>query len=301
MRNTEFYSTFSDEQACRDHFKSMRDRQGVVCKKCGSQEHYWLKSKKMYQCKSCSFRTSLRSGTLLECSNLPFKAWYEAFQIVSMSKKSISARTLERHLGVHYETAWYLLQKVRVAMGAKNRDLVLEGMIEVDEAQMSVIELSEEENHVGLKKKRGRGANQAKILVMANFRYEIGKNGKVQKQLNKVIMEQIDDYKSETLGEAMTRWIKRSSRIFTDAFRSYGPLKTQFKHLLQQIASGSDAVKILPVSHGVISNLRKNIEGIHHCVSQLHLQNYLDEYCFRFNNRHQPIESILLQSVKFNW
>lgn len=136
---------------------------------------------------------------------------------------------------------------------------------------------------------------------MASFKHETLSNGRTRKRLENVVMEQIEDYKSETIGNAMNRYIKRSSRIFTDAFRSYIPLKSTFINLTQQIADGANAVKVLPVSHGVISNLRKNIEGIHHCVSQLHLQNYLDEYCFRFNNRHQPIESILLQSVKFKW
>lgn len=153
MHNSEFYPTFSDEQTCIEHFKALRLKQGVVCKKCGCEKHYWLKRKNQFQCKSCSFRTTLRSGTLLEGSNLPYRVWYEAFQLVSMSKKSISAKTLERHLGVHYETAWYMLQKIRIAMGSKNRDLVIDGMAEVDEAQMSVIELSEDEKHIGLKKK----------------------------------------------------------------------------------------------------------------------------------------------------
>ncbi|MGB0391459.1 MAG: hypothetical protein ACPGD5_07815 [Salibacteraceae bacterium] len=69
-----------------------------------------------------------------------------------MSKKSISGLTFEQHLGVHYETAWYMQQKIRIAIGAKNRDLILDGMFEVDEAQMSVFELSEDEKHIGLKK-----------------------------------------------------------------------------------------------------------------------------------------------------
>ncbi len=72
--------------------------------------------------------------------------WYEAFHLMSMSKKPISGRILERHLEVHYETAWYMLQKIRLAMESRNRDYHLEGLLEVDETQVTVMDLSSEEN-----------------------------------------------------------------------------------------------------------------------------------------------------------
>ena len=72
MTLLEFSRRFPTEKSCRIHFKSVRDKQGIVCKKCKHTDHYWLQYKEQYQCKQCSFRTTLRSGTIMEASNMPF-------------------------------------------------------------------------------------------------------------------------------------------------------------------------------------------------------------------------------------
>ena len=81
---------FTDEQSCRMHFKSQRDQQGVVCKRCQGTDHYWLQNKWSYQCKSCNSRTSLRSGTIMESSKLSFLIWYKAIFLLSATKKKIN-------------------------------------------------------------------------------------------------------------------------------------------------------------------------------------------------------------------
>jgi Zn finger protein HypA/HybF involved in hydrogenase expression len=63
---------FTDEKSCGMHFKTERDQEGVVCKRCKGTDHYWLINKWSYQCKSCNSRISLRSGTIMECSKLSF-------------------------------------------------------------------------------------------------------------------------------------------------------------------------------------------------------------------------------------
>ena len=67
-----FTAHFGSEEDCRLHFKEQRDKEGVVCKRCGGTSHYWLQGKWSYECKGCRFRTSLRSGTIMESSKLPF-------------------------------------------------------------------------------------------------------------------------------------------------------------------------------------------------------------------------------------
>jgi hypothetical protein len=73
MTLLEFNKTFKTEKSCRLHFKKVRDKEGVICKKCKYTDHYWLQYKEQYQCKACGFRTILRSGTVMEDSKLPFK------------------------------------------------------------------------------------------------------------------------------------------------------------------------------------------------------------------------------------
>ena len=221
-----------------------------------------------------------------------------------MSKKPISAKTLERQLKVHYETAWYLLHKIRIALGNRNAEYSLSGLLEVDEMQLSVMDLSEEENIKGTGKRRGRGANQAKVLVMTSFKEYKDKKGRNKRGLNKVAMELIEDYTSETIGNIMTNWVKRHARIYTDGFSSYQKLKEKFPNITQTIASGLKAVEELPIVHRVIGNFKNQLVGIHHSVSQLHLQNYLDEFCYKQNRSHifsDLVESIAFQSVRFSW
>ena len=78
MTLLEFSERFPTKKSCRLHFKSVRDKQGVSCRKCAHKEHYWLQYKEQYEFKKCKFRTALRSGTAIENSNMPFKKWYIA-------------------------------------------------------------------------------------------------------------------------------------------------------------------------------------------------------------------------------
>ena len=304
MTNREFYSIFSSEAVCRTHFQQMRLKHGVKCKKCSCIDHYWLPSKEQFECKECSFRTTLRSGTLLESSKLPFMKWYEAFHLLSMSKKPISARTLERHLEVHYETAWYMLQKIRIAMGSRNRDYHLEGLLEVDETQITVMDLSSEENDEGNGKKKGRGAAKAKVLVMTSFSESNNPKSRSGRTLKYVAMEILDSFSTASIKSVMTKWIKKHSRIYTDGFSSYSSIQSEFTQLTQHVASGAQAAIKLPIVHTIIGNLKNAIKGIHHSISLLHLQNYLDEFCYKTNRRNTTsrlMESIAMQSVRFSW
>ena len=189
-------------------------------------------------------------------------------------------------------------------MGSRNSGYTLDGLLEVDETQIGVMDLSEDENRKGIGKKQGRGARQAKVLVMASFNTYNDQHGRPKRTLKNVAMEILGDYTSASLEKVMTKWIDKHARIYTDGFRSYGPIKEKFVNITQTVASGVKAVEELPVVHRVIGNLKNQILGIHHSVSQLHLQNYLDEFCYKLNRTFKLsrlMESIALQSVRFCW
>lgn len=78
MKLLEFVDQFPDEESCRIKFREYREKEGVVCKKCGHTEHYWHKCRSEFQCKHCGFRTTLRSGTVMHASKLPFRYWFIA-------------------------------------------------------------------------------------------------------------------------------------------------------------------------------------------------------------------------------
>ena len=135
MNILNFTSVFPDENSCKIHFKNQREKEGVVCKKCGCKNHYWLQNKWQWQCKTCNFRTTLRSGTVMENSNLKVRLWYLAMLFMRYSKKGISAMELQRQLNhKRYDTIWSLMHRIRNAMGNRDALYTLEGMIEFDEA-----------------------------------------------------------------------------------------------------------------------------------------------------------------------
>jgi hypothetical protein len=112
----------------------MRIKQGLTCKKCGGTSHFWLASKWQFGCKDCHFRTTLRSGTVMEQSNLSFMVWYLAILFMTATKKGISACELQRQLGYkRYMTVWSLMHRIRTLMGKRDDLYSLTGVIEFDE------------------------------------------------------------------------------------------------------------------------------------------------------------------------
>ena len=152
-----FIESYPDEKSCKDNFKEVREKEGLRCKKCGCTKHYWLKAKYQWQCSECNFRTTLRSGTMMENSNLPFRKWYLAMAFMSFSKKGMPASELQRQLGhSRYESVWFMMHRIRKAMGKRDSLYKLEGMIEFDEAYFSTETNKNDKQNL----KRGRGSQK---------------------------------------------------------------------------------------------------------------------------------------------
>ena len=111
-----FSAHFGTEDDCREHFKLERDKIGLTCK-CGSTEHFWIKSRLSYECKKCRSRTSLKSGTIMENSNLSFLIWYKTMFLMSVTKKGFSAKEIQKQLALkRYEPLLAVVHKLRKAM-----------------------------------------------------------------------------------------------------------------------------------------------------------------------------------------
>ena len=144
----------------------MRDKQGVTCQHCGSHDVVWLESKQQYQCKHCRHRTTLRSGTVMHGSKLPFMYWFIAMHLLTATKKSISAAELQRQIGhKHYQSIWELMHKLRSVMGKRDDKYTLKGCIELDEGFFSTEIPKEKKNE---KLKAGAGSQRkSKVMVIA--------------------------------------------------------------------------------------------------------------------------------------
>lgn len=301
MNILNFNEKFPDETSCKLYFKDRREEEGLVCKKCGCTDHYWLKNKWQWQCKSCDFRTTLRSGTIMESSNLPFIMWFKCIALMTMSKKGISAKEMQRQLGHRrYDTVWLLMHKVRSVMGCRDDLYKLEGMVELDEGYFT------KGIRRGSKPKRGRGSQtKQNVAVMAeSTQLEDVKTGKQSKHCRYFKMRVLENHKAENIDEVVINDIKTQSVILSDKSTSYVNLADYVEVHVQQRSDKETTVELLKWVHIAISNAKRWLLGIHHMVKGKYLQNYLNEFCYKLNRRYfgkKLFDRAIIASAKSYW
>ena len=275
---------FSSEQDCRTHFKEERDKIGVVCK-CGNTTHYWIKSIWSYECKVCRSRISLRSGTIMQNSNLSFLVWYKTMFMMTATKKGFSSKEIQKQLGLkRYEPVWAMVNKLRTAMGNRDDRYTLEGMIEMDEGYFTVAS-SEVEQEKGI---RGRGAvGKQNVAVMAESTpLEDMETGKKSRQVRYFKAKVLEDHKAEGINEMIKKSVEETSIVFTDKSTSYVDI-ADFVELHITERSGKEATEeTLKWVHIFISNAKRNFLGNYHKIKRKNLQLYLNEFVYKLNRRY---------------
>ncbi len=294
MRIREFFNAFSTEQSCREHFLQNRIKEGVICKKCGHGEHYWLRNKEQFECKKCKFRTTLRSGTVMQASKLPFSYWYIAMYLMSHSKKSLSALQMQRELShKRYEPIWAMMHKIRTLMSKDQASIIMKGFVELDDAFIAVKTPGGKKNN-----KQGRGTiTKSSVLVLAetsDINTKVTKYAK-HSALRKLRFIVSNDLKSNSIKNNLMNKIDSNAIVFTDGYKGYsnligGHISIPIEPIM--------ADKLLPWVHTNISNVKRMLLGIFHSITPVHLQKYLDEFSFKTNNRYRidQLFDILLKS-----
>ena len=280
-----FTAHFGDEKTCRMHFKEQRDKQGVICKKCGHTEHYWKQDKWSYECKSCKFRTTLRSGTIMQSSNLPFLVWYRSMFLLSTTKKGFSAKEIQRHLGLkRYEPVWAMVHKIRKAMGNRDARYTLEGMIEMDEGYFTVASTEIEQS----KGKRGRGAAGKKnVAVMAESTHlEDPETGKTSKHVRYFKAKVLDTHESDDIDQVIKGSLSEKTIVFTDKSTSYVDISDYIEIHVTEKSSKETTKETLKWVHIFISNAKRNLLGNYHKIKGKYLQLYLNEFVYKLNRRY---------------
>jgi len=304
MNLLNFIEKFPDEESCKLKFKELREKQGLTCRKCGHTEHYWLSTIDHFKCKKCGTRTTLKSGTVLENSKLPYRYWFVAMHLITSTKKPISALELQRQLGhKFYEPIWALLHKLRIVMGKRDDRYFLNNQIELDEGFFE-IKLEDKDEQL----KRGRGSQrQAKVLVMTSAKPVKKKDQKPNKKASKlqfIKMKVLGSLDSETIETQVQEQIHKSSTIKTDGYRSYTNLRKYVKKHISSVVPPEEASIILPWVHTMIANAKRNFLGIHHMMSLEYIQNYLDEFCYKVNRRYfgeRLFDRLLIASISAKW
>jgi len=276
---------FTDEESCRLHFKEQRDEQGVTCNRCGGQSHYWLKSKWAYQCKSCEARQTLRSGTIMENSNLSFLIWYKTICLMTATKKGFSSKEIQRQLGLkRYEPVWAMVHKLRDAMGQRDDLFTLEGMIEADEGYFSV-ETSTVEQQA---QKVGRGSvTKSNVMLMAESTVlEDIETGKTDRQCRYFKAKVLEDHQAEGADKILKETIDgEASIVFSDKSTSYINIEDYVEMHITEKSSKQTTKETLKWVHITIGNARADLQKFHK-IKRKYLQLYLNEFIYKLNRRY---------------
>jgi transposase-like protein len=260
---------FHDEDECRAYLEELRWPGGIRCPRCHSGKISRIKKRRQFDCDSCRYHFSVTAGTIFHDTHLPLWKWFLGVYLIVDSKKGISANQLRRMLGTTYRTAWHLSHRVRSTFQEVDAQL-LKGIIEVDETFVG-----------GEVEGMGRGYKGNKVVVVGAFE----RGGAIRLQV-------VRGRDRETLQGFIRENTAGDTRaIYTDELPSYVGIADEdteheaVKHREKEYVRGEVHTNSL---ENVWSLLKRSIIGSYHQVSAKHLDAYLDELEFRFNNRENP-------------
>jgi len=267
----EWQQKFSNNQKCIEHLELLRWPNGFQCPHCGHDGSYFTAGRGQHECTSCHRQTSVTAGTLFHATKLPLTKWFWAIYWIATDKGSISALRLTKLLGISWKSAYALLKKLRTAMGNRDSIYRLSDIIELDDAM------------VGGKKtgKRGRGA-EGKVSVLVACENRDGKPGFIA-------MEAVESVNKSIIQDFAKRRIKAAQMVRTDGLAANNGLQSHVTHI-SKVTPPEMANKWLPWVHVAIANLKRFILGTFHGTSNQYLQDYLNEFCYRFNRRFWEAE-----------
>jgi transposase-like protein len=268
---------YNDEDAARAHLEAQLWPHGPVCPHCDSKNATALAGKAhrkgLYQCKDCRDQFSVTVNTVFERSKIPLHKWVLATHLMAASKKGMSAKQIERMLGVTYKTAWFMMHRIREAMGIEPQTA---GPIGGDE---KVIEA--DETYVGGKSKnvhRGKPVPKKHMVVAL-----VERRGEVR-------VKHVADVSGKNVRDALVRNASRKSMLMTDDHVYYVSIGKEFyAHQSVNHSKGeyTDPTRFAHTNtvESFFAILKRGVIGSFHSVSEQHLQRYADEFAFRWNTR----------------
>jgi len=265
----DFVKMFPDEISCAAYLERLRWPNGFVCPACGEQHEPWRQTRGRLLCPACRHQCTVTAGTIFDKTRTPLTTWFDAAWHITTAKNGLSAKTLERMMGVSYHVAWHMLHRFRVAMVRTSRE-PLSGEIEVDETFIGGVDEGG---------KRGRGASKEIVVIAIEIKHPKG--------FGRVRMRHIPDASAESLKSFIHEAIAPDSIVCTDGWKGYNGLSKGYKHQQIILSSSDDPAHVaMPGVHRIASLLKRWLLGTHQgAFSMEHLQSYLEEFTFRFNRR----------------
>jgi transposase-like protein len=268
------FKNYGTEDQCAEALFKWRWPDGFRCPWCGSGFHSVLKTRKLYQCSDCHHQTSLISGTIFEQTKLPLTIWFLVIHLLTQAKTGLSALSLKRQIGVSYNTAWSMKQKIMQVMKERDDSEPLGGTIQLDDVYWGG------ERRGG---KRGRGSANKVPFVAAVSLNE--KGHPIAMNMNVV--------KGFRLTE-IARWARQhlspGSMVISDGLPCFSAVLQAGCHHYSIVTGGgpqSVTKEEFTWVNTMIGNVKKAINGTYHAINPKHLPRYLAEFCYRYNRRFQ--------------
>lgn len=266
---------FHSEEVCRDYLIQLRWPNGVTCPRCDGGSVSAISTRNQFDCNACRHRFSVTSGTIFDNSKLPLWKWFAAAYLMLESKKAVSANQMKRTIGTTYKTAWFLCHRIREAMETLDEGPALFGVIELDETL-----LAPPSRRWTKKGRRNAGipAGVERIWIAGALQ----RGGQVR-------LRRIANLKRESI-HAFVKSVCRpeTEAFYTDELRSYvGLADDDTRH--ETVNHGAEEWVVGDVHNngieGVWSLFKRSLVGAFHKISVKHLDAYLQELEFRYNNR----------------
>ncbi len=271
---------FSDEKTCILAVAEMRWPDGKArCAWCGKEDHYWLDTQKRWKCKACKKQFSVKRGTIFQDSPLGLDKWMVAVWMLANCRNGISSHEIARTIGITQKSAWHMLHRIREAMiGRDGTKIGGDGtQVEADETYIGgKVENMHKKRSAGI---RGSGgAVRNKTIVM----------GAVDRVKGQVRAEVIPAAQRETMTKLIQKHVKFGSTVFTDSHVGYDGLRRKYTH--DMVNHALEYVRGNVHTNGIEnfwSLLKRAFAGTYIAVEPEHMQRYVTEQVFRFNDRRE--------------
>lgn len=267
---------FQDADKAREHLEALRWPNGPVCPHCGSvRKPLKLEGKSyrpgLFKCNDCYEQFTVTVGTVFERSKVPLNLWLQAVHLMCASKKGISAKQLERMLGVTYKTAWFMSHRIREAMTGESTTPLggpgSSGIVEADETYWG---------NTGKQRNGARGYDHKMKIVSL-----VERDGEKRTY-------HVTNVTAATVRPILKSQIDAKARLMTDEAAVYTKVGREFsehgvvKHGAKEYARGDINTNTVESSFAI---LKRGLNGTFHSVSEKHLQRYCTEFDFRWNTR----------------
>jgi ribosomal protein L37AE/L43A len=274
----EFSRRYGTDEQCHTALIAMRWPDGFVCPQCGGKAHSYTAVRRIFQCSACRKQTSARAGTIFHKSSTPLTKWFLSMHLITAAKNDISSLELSRQIGVKWDTAWLIKQKLMEAMQQRNSIYKLEGDVQIDDAYLG----GEKRAKAG---KTGRGAEGKLPFVIA---VETRDGKPVHMQLRRV-----PAFTQQALAAYAAANIEPGSWIVSDGLNCFpGVKKADMKHLPVVTGGGRPEHPFFKWVNIGLGNLKSAIIGTCRSFDEQHADRYLAAYEWRFNRRFDLAQNL---------